>query len=59
MARRVWSRHPIEPGEIAVADRVHARRTDFGQFLSTGTDLVVRMGWQNLPLATPPAIRST
>lgn len=37
-------RHPIEPGEIAVADRVHARRTDFGQLLQHGTDLVVRMG---------------
>jgi hypothetical protein len=46
-------RHPIEPGEIAVADRVHARRTDFGQLLQHGTDLVVRMGWQNLPLETP------
>jgi DDE family transposase len=43
-------RHPIEPGEIAVADRIHARRTDFGQILACGTDLVVRMGWQNLPL---------
>jgi len=46
-------RHPLEPGEIAVADRVHARRTDFGQLLQHGTDLVVRMGWQNLPLQTP------
>jgi hypothetical protein len=46
-------RQPIEPGEIAVADRVHARRTDFGECLAHGTDLVVRIGWQNLPLATP------
>ncbi len=46
-------RHPIEPGEIAVADRIHARRTDLGQLLARGTDLVVRSGWQNLPLLTP------
>jgi Transposase DDE domain len=50
-------RHPIEPGEIAVADRIHARRTDLGQLLSRGTELVVRMGWQNLPLATPTSDR--
>lgn len=47
------TRHALEPGEIAVADRVHARRTDCGQLLEYGTDLVVRMGWQNLPLETP------
>lgn len=46
-------RHPIAAGEIAVADRVHARRTDVGRLLSHGTDLVVRMGWQHLPLETP------
>jgi Transposase DDE domain len=46
-------RQPIQPGEIAVADRAHARRTDFGQLLERGTDLVVRIGWQNLPLETP------
>jgi hypothetical protein len=46
-------RHPLEPGEIAVADRAHARRTDFGQLLAHGADLVVRIGWRNLPLETP------
>jgi Transposase DDE domain len=46
-------RHPLEPGEIAVADRAHARRTDFGDLLARGTDLVVRIGWRNLPLETP------
>jgi hypothetical protein len=45
-------RQPLEPGEIAVGDRAHGRRTDFGQLLARGTDLVVRIGWQNLPLAT-------
>jgi hypothetical protein len=46
-------RQPLEPGEIAVADRVHGRRTDFGHLLARGTDLVVRIGWRNLPLRTP------
>ncbi len=46
-------RHPLEPGEIAVADRAHGRRTDFGRLLQHGTDLVVRIGWRNLPLETP------
>ena len=49
-------RQPIEPGEIAVADRAHARRTDFGQLLARGTDLVVRIGWQNLPVETAPGV---
>ena len=46
-------RHPLEPGEIAGADRAHARRTDFGQLLARGTDVVVRIGWRNLPVGTP------
>jgi len=50
-------RQPLEPGEIAVADRAHGRRTDIGQLLARGTDLVVRIGWQNLPLETPTGER--
>jgi hypothetical protein len=46
-------RQPIQPGEIAVADRAHGRRTDVGRLLARGTDLVVRIGWRNLPLLTP------
>lgn len=46
-------RHPLEPGEIAVADRAYGRRTDFGRLLSRGSDLVVRIGWRNLPLEAP------
>jgi hypothetical protein len=46
-------RHPLEPGEIAVADRAHARRADVSRLLARGTDLVVRIGWRNLPLQTP------
>jgi hypothetical protein len=51
------ARHPIEPEEIAVADRIHARRTDLGRLLARGTDLVVRIGWQNLPLLAPTGER--
>lgn len=46
-------RQPLAPGEIAVADRAHARRADLGRLLMRGTDLVVRIGWRNLPLTTP------
>ena len=46
-------RQPLERGEISVGDRAHGRRTDFGDLLARGTDLVVRIGWQNLPLETP------
>lgn len=50
-------RQPLEPGEIAVADRAHGRRTDFGRLLQHGADLVVRIGWKNLPLETPDGER--
>jgi hypothetical protein len=50
-------RQPLAPGEIAVADRAHARRSDFGTLLAWGIDLVVRIGWQNLPLETPTGER--
>ncbi len=43
-------RHPAGPGDIQVADRGHARRTDLGAALARGGALVVRSGWQNLPL---------
>jgi hypothetical protein len=47
------ARQPLAPGEIAVADRAHARRADLGRVLERGADVVVRIGWQNLPLETP------
>ena len=50
-------RQPLEPGEIVLADRAHARRADVGTLLARGTDLVVRIGWQNLPLETPTGDR--
>jgi hypothetical protein len=49
-------RQPIAPGEIAVADRAHARRSDFGTLLRWGIDLVVRIGWRNLPVETAPGV---
>lgn len=49
-------RQPIKPGEIGVADRAHARRSDFGTLLRWGIDLVVRIGWQNLPVETAPGV---
>jgi Transposase DDE domain len=50
-------RQPLEPGEIAVADRAHGRRAELGPLLARGTDLVVRIGWRNLPLETPTGDR--
>ena len=50
-------RQPLEPGEIAVADRAHGRRADLGPLLEHGADLVVRIGWRNLPLETPTGDR--
>jgi Transposase DDE domain len=44
------TRHPARPGDIQVADRGHARRSDLGAVLAQGGALVVRIGWQNLPL---------
>jgi hypothetical protein len=45
-------RHTPEPGEIVVADRVHASRADLGALLAAGSAVVLRISWQNLPLQT-------
>jgi hypothetical protein len=50
-------RQPLEPGEIAVADRAHARRTDLGALLVHGPDLVVRFGWRHRPVQAPTGER--
>lgn len=57
-------RHPVLPGDVLVADRGHARRADLGVLLATPTAaaaaadppvrVLVRIGWQNLPLQHPP-----
>ncbi len=44
------TRHPVRPGDVQVADRGHARRADLGAVLAQGGAVVVRIGWQNLPL---------
>jgi hypothetical protein len=44
------TRHPVRPGDVQVADRGHARRTDLGAVLAQGGAVVVRIGWQNVPL---------
>jgi hypothetical protein len=44
------TRHPVRPGDIQVADRGHARRADLGTILAQRGTLVMRIGWQNLPL---------
>lgn len=40
------------PGDIVVADRVHAYAKSLGAVLEAGADVVVRTNWQNLPLWT-------
>jgi hypothetical protein len=47
------TRHPAGAGDVLVADRGHARRTDLGAVLASGAAVVVRIGWQNLPLREP------
>ena len=44
------TRHPVQPGDVQVADRAHARRADLGAVLAQGGAVVVRIGWRNLPL---------
>lgn len=40
------------PGDIVVADRVHAYARSLGAILANGAHVVVRINWQNLPLWT-------
>jgi hypothetical protein len=44
------ARFSFQPGDILVADRGYARRPGLGTALATGSHLVVRIGWQNVPL---------
>lgn len=43
-------RHILEPGEIAIADRVYATAAGIASVLRQGAHVVVRMYWRNLPL---------
>lgn len=43
-------RHPIQPGDIIVADRGYAHRKGLAHVFSAGGQVLVRTNWQNLPL---------
>jgi len=59
-------RHPVAPGDILLADRGHPRRADLGAILAPAApappgppvQVVVRIGWQNLPLQQPTPERA-
>lgn len=42
--------HPDQPGDIWVADRGYARRTDIGLLLQATRKIVLRFGWSTFPL---------
>jgi Transposase DDE domain len=44
------ARFPAAPGDIEVADRGYAFAGSLGPPLATGSQVVVRINWQNLPL---------
>lgn len=43
-------RHPVQEGDIVVADRGYCHRPGIGKTLSEGGELVVRVNWQTLPV---------
>jgi hypothetical protein len=43
-------RHPFNPGEIVIADRVYARGKGLNHVLEQGADFIVRAGWRSLAL---------
>jgi hypothetical protein len=45
-------RHSARAGDIEVGDRGYGHRRGLGVAMSRGAWLVVRIGWQNLPLST-------
>jgi hypothetical protein len=54
LSRFRWAR-----GDVAVADRYHARPGEVRPVLAAGADLLVRTGWNSLRLARPRVSRST
>lgn len=46
-----FARCPIQPGEIRIGDRGYAFANSLEPVLVDGGELVVRINWQNLPLA--------
>jgi len=47
------SRFAWRPGDVAVADRHHARARELRRVVEAGADLIVRTGWSSLRLRTP------
>lgn len=43
-------RHPVQPGDIIVADRGYAHRRGLAHVFAAGGQVLVRTNWQNLPL---------
>jgi Transposase DDE domain len=43
----------LGPGEIAMGDRGYAHRQGIAAVVATGADVVVRLGWQSVPLQRP------
>jgi hypothetical protein len=45
-----FARHSAIPGDILLGDRFYAYADNLGTVLSAGSELAVRISWQNLPL---------
>ncbi|MFN3763482.1 MAG: transposase, partial [Anaerolineae bacterium] len=45
-------RHPVQRGEIVLADEGYAHRNGLGKLLAALVFFVIRINWQNLPLET-------
>ena len=45
------TRFRFQPGELVLGDRGYAHRAGLHAVRHAGADFIVRMGWQNLPLA--------
>lgn len=50
-------RFPTRADEIVIADRIYALASSLGAILASTARLVVRVGWNNLPLQTPAGER--
>ena len=45
-----FTRHPLEPGELAVGDRGYGHRPGVATVLDRHAHVLTRIGWQNFPL---------
>lgn len=51
--RESLARFPARADEILIADRIYALASSLGPLLAHAARLVVRVGWNNVPLQTP------